>query len=106
MSHWRQKTEILFTLKVCPTISLGRWRLLMELEYGKDNFDLKNAFEDLVKKGYKRSEILVTVRKDFPQYPWACVEILDCRLRHFSINYTKYDTPLETAQGAIVQELE
>ena len=31
---------------------------------------------------------------------------LDCRLRHFSINYIDYDTPLETVEDAIAQELE
>ena len=72
----------------------------------KDDIDLKIALEDLVKKGYKRSEILVTVRKDFPQYIWGCVKTLDRRLRHFSINYIEYDTPLETVQDAIAQELE
>ena len=72
----------------------------------KDDIDLKNALEDLVKKGYKRSEILVTVRRDFPQYPWGCVKTLDRRLRHFSINCIDYDTPLETVQDAIAQELE
>ena len=72
----------------------------------KDDIDLKNALEDLVKKGYKRSEILVTVRRDFHQYPWGSVKTLDRRLRHFSINYIDYDTPLETVQDAIAQELE
>ena len=41
-----------------------------------------------------------------PQYPWGCFQTLDRRLRHFSINYIEYDTPLETVQDAIVQELE
>ena len=72
----------------------------------KDNIDLKNALEDLVKKGYKKSEILVAVRRDFPQYPWGCIKTLDRRLCNFSINYIGYDTPLETIQDAIVQELE
>ena len=72
----------------------------------KDDIDLKNALEDLVKNGYKRSEILVTVRRDFHQYPWGCVKTLDRLLHHFSINYIDYDTPLETVQDAIAQELE
>ena len=31
----------------------------------KDDNDLKNLLEDLVKKGYKRDEILMTVKKTF-----------------------------------------
>ena len=72
----------------------------------KDDNDLKNLLEDLVKKGYKREEILMTVKKDFPQYTWGCVKTLDRRLRHFALNYIDYDTPLEAVQGAIAQELE
>ena len=74
----------------------------------KDGNDLKNLLEDLVKKGYKRDEILVTVKKDLPQYTWGCVKILDRRLRHFAVNYIviDYDTPLKAVQGAIAQELE
>ena len=66
----------------------------------KDDIDLKIASNDLVKKGYKRSEILVTAQKYFPQYIRGCVKAQDRRLRHFSINYMEYATCLETVQDA------
>ena len=73
MPHWGQKIEISVTLKVCPIISLDFQARKMAVAHGarlwKDDIDLKNALEDLVKRSYKKSEILVTVRKDFP-YPW------------------------------------
>jgi hypothetical protein len=72
----------------------------------KDDCNLKNVLDDLVKKGYKRDEILFTVRKDFPQYTLGCVKTLDCRLCHFSINYIDNDTPLETVKNAIAEELD
>ena len=71
-----------------------------------EDCDLKNALENLVKKGYTRNEILITIKKDFPHYVWGCVKTLDRRLRHFSINYIDYDTPLEAVHYAIEQELQ
>jgi hypothetical protein len=72
----------------------------------KDDNNLKNLLEDLVRKGYKMNEILMTAKKDFPQYTWGCVKTLDRRLQHFALNYIDYDTPLKVVQGAIAQELE
>ncbi len=72
----------------------------------QDDCDLKNTSEDLVRKGYKREEIIATVNKEFPQYTWGCVKTLDRRLHYLSINYIDYNTPLEAVQGAIQQELD
>ena len=71
-----------------------------------EDCDLKNALENLVKKGYTRHEILIIIKKDFPRYVWGCVKTLDRRLRHFPINYIYYDTALEAVHDVIKQELQ
>ena len=71
-----------------------------------EDCDLKNALENLVKKGYTRNEILIIIKKDFPRYVWGCVKTLDRRLRHFPINYIYYDTALEAVHDVIKQELQ
>jgi hypothetical protein len=54
-----------------------------------------------LKKAYQRSEILIVMRKEFPQYAWGCIKTLDRRLRHIN-----YDTPLQDVKNAVENELE
>ena len=75
----------------------GQWR---------SDSDLKLQLENLVKRGYRRSEILHVMKKDFSQYTWGCIKTLDRRLRHFNISYVKYDTPVEDVRKAVQEELE
>ena len=75
----------------------GQWR---------SDSDLKLQLENLVKRGYLRSEILHVMKKDFSQYTWGCIKTLDRRLRHFNISYIKYDTPVEDVRKAVQEELE
>ena len=72
----------------------------------RSDLDLQVQLESLVKRGYQRNEILHEVKKDFPQYKWGCIKTLDRRLRHFNINYIKYDTPMEDVRNAVSEELE
>jgi hypothetical protein len=71
----------------------------------KSDSDLKVRLESLVKRGYQRTEILHEIKKDFPQYTWGCIKTLDRRLRHFDINYIKYDTPVEDVRNVVSEEL-
>ena len=68
--------------------------------------DLRFQLESLVKKAYQRSEIVIIMRKEFPQYAWGCIKTLDRRLRHFNINYINYHTPLQDVKNAVEKELE
>lgn len=72
----------------------------------RSDSDLKDQLESLVKRGYQRNEILHSIQKDFPQYTWGCIKTLDRRLRHFNINYIKYDTPVEEVRNVVQEELE
>ena len=55
--------------------------------------------------GYKRTEILSFVSRDFPQYPWS-LRILDRRLRHFGIYYTDRTVDVEHVHQAVAKELD
>ena len=68
--------------------------------------DLRFQLESLVKKAYQRSEIVIIMRKEFPQYAWGCIKTLDRRLRHVNINYINYHTPLQDVKNAVGKELE
>ena len=72
----------------------------------KNDEDLRFELEALVKKAYKRSEIITVMRKEFPQYAWGCIKTLDRRLRHFNIKYIDYNTPLQDVKDAVQKELE
>ena len=72
----------------------------------RSDSDLKLRLESLGKRGYQRSEILHVMKKDFSQYTWGCIKTLNRRLRHFNINYIKYDTPVEDVRKAVQEELE
>ena len=58
----------------------------------KNDEDLKFQLESLVKKAYQKSEIVLAMRKKFPQYSWGCIKTFDHRLCYFNINYINYDT--------------
>ena len=72
----------------------------------KNDEDLKFQLESLVRKAYQRSEIVLVMRKEFPQYSWGCIKTLGRRLRHFNINYINYDTPLQHVKDVVEKELE
>ena len=72
----------------------------------KNDEDLRFELEALVKKAYKRSEIITVMRKEFPQYAWGCIKTLDRRLHHFNIKYIDYNTPLQDVKDAVQKELE
>ena len=55
--------------------------------------------------GYKRTEILSFVSRDFPQYPWS-LRSVDRRLRHFGIYYTDHNVDVEDVQQAVAKELD
>ena len=72
----------------------------------KNNEDLKFQLESLVKKAYQKSEIVLAMRKKFPQYSWGCIKTFDHRLCYFNINYINYDTPLQHVKDVVEKELE
>ena len=70
-----------------------------------EDFHLQESLKKYVSAGYKRTEILSFVSRDFPQYPWS-LRSVDRRLRHFGIYYTDHSVDVEDAQQAVAKELD
>ena len=74
-------------------------------ESWKDDETLKQFLKDKVSLGYKRSEILLHVQRDFSQYAWGCVKTLGNRLKFFEITYTDHSVDLEDVCAAVEEEV-
>ena len=70
-----------------------------------EDFHLQESLKKYVSAGYKRTEILSFVSRDFPQYPWS-LRSVDRRLRHFGIYYTDHNVDVEDVQQAVAKELD
>ena len=70
-----------------------------------EDFNLQESLKKYVRAGYKRTEILSFVSRDFPQYPWS-LRSLDRRLCHFDIYYTDHTVKVEDIQQAVAKELD
>ena len=70
-----------------------------------EDFHLQESLKKYVRAGYKRTEILSFVSRDFPQYPWS-LRSVDRRLRHFGIYYTDHTVKVEDVQQAVAKELD
>ena len=61
----------------------------------KEDNNLKTTLQEYVRRRYTRSEITISVKKQFPQYAWS-VPTLSNRLRYFEIRYIDYDIDINT----------
>ena len=66
---------------------------------------LKEDLIQLVKRRYKRSEILIEVKKKYNQYAWS-LKTLGTRLNFFEISYIDKNVELEDVYTAVATELE
>jgi hypothetical protein len=70
----------------------------------KEDVSLKEAFNEFVRQGLCRNEILDYMARDFPNYTWS-VRTLDRRLRYFEIYYTHIDVTVEQDEQVVWEEL-
>ena len=71
----------------------------------KDDILLKEDLADLVKRSYKKKEILVVMKKKYPYYAWG-MRTLGNRLQHLGIKFIDNSIPIGDVYNAVRTELE
>ena len=71
----------------------------------REDIELKNHLELLVRRRYSRQEILVDVRDKFGYYSWGCVKTLGNRLKEFGISYIDYQVDISDVIDAVTEEV-
>ena len=66
--------------------------------------DLKAELAHMVLNNYRKSEILVEMRKQYPQYAWGA-RMLGYRLQHFGIKFINNNLTLAEVREVVVEEL-